>query len=191
MADIRNNGADSDLKHQDSEKVNGAIGDMGRNLIPSAANALRSMKNINNKRKVPVVVDVIVAVLLLALIVGATFGVQYLLRYFSTDYESVDVSYVLAVRGAVPPEGSTYADLKNDYLLYDVDGNTVGFGRIGSAVYSAESDMLFLTVEVNAKYMEREGYSIGETVLAVGMSYELRTEEIPLSGTVVELYGEE
>lgn len=190
MADIRNNGADSDLKHQDSEKVNGTLGDMGQNLIPSAANALRSMKNIN-KRKIPVVVDVIVAVLLLALIVGAVFGIQYLLRYYSSDYESVDISFVIAVKGAVPPEGSTYADLKNDYLLYDVDGNTVGFGRISSAEYFSDSDLLLLTVEVNAKYMEREGYSIGETVLAVGMSYELRTEEIPLSGTVVELYGEE
>ncbi len=194
MADIRNNGTDLDLKLRDSEKVNGEsssdVDEKGRDMLPSAANALKSMKNIK-KSKVPVVVDVIVAVLLIALIVGAVFGVQYLLRYYSSDYESVDVTFVFAVKKTVLPEGDTYADMKNDYLLYDVDGNTLGFGRIKSAVYSLESDMLLLTVEVNAKYRDREGYSVSDTVLAVGMSYDLRTEKMELRGTVVELYGEE
>ena len=194
MADIRNNGSDLDLKLRDSEKVNGEsssdVDEKGRDMLPSAANVLKSMKNIK-KNKVPVVVDVIVAVLLIALIVGAVFGVQYLLRYYSSDYESVDVTFVFAVKKVVLPGGDTYADMKNDYLLYDVDGNTLGFGSIKSAVYSHESDMLLLTVEVNAKYKDREGYSVGDTALAVGMSYDLRTEEMELCGTVVELYGEE
>ena len=192
MPDIKNNGGErsgADLKLQDSQKASSSSGlsDKTRLLKPSSADALRSVKRVK-KSKVPFAVDVIVAILLLAIIVAAVFGAVYLFRYYTEDYDSVDVNYVFAVPYAVPAEGDTYADLKNEYLFLDVDGNTVGLGRIRSAEYSEDNGMLLLTVDVNAKYNSHEGYSVGDVLIAVGKSYSLRTEKVLLDGTVVELY---
>lgn len=195
MADIKNNGGahnDSDLKLQDLEKSKGFFstipGAENKFSKPASADAFKSIKKVK-KSKVPVAVDIIVAVLLLAIICGAALGGYYLFRYFTVDYESVNVTYVFAVPKAMLEEGKAYSDMNNDYLYYDVDGNTFAFGRIRSAEISSKNGMLLLTVEVNAKYRAQEGYSIDELALAVGKSYTLHTDSMLIDGTVVELYG--
>ncbi len=195
MADNRNNGGahgENDLKLHDSEKNNDIFSTIpgidNKFSMSASADAFKSVKKIK-KTKVPVVVDIIIAVLLLAIIGGAVFGCYYLFRYFTVDYENVGVTYVFAVPRDKLIEGNTYSNMKNKFLFCDVDGNTYGFGKISNAEISQDSGMLLVTVVVNSQYRAEEGYFIDGLVLAVGKNYTLHTENLSLDGTVVELHG--
>ena len=186
MADIKNNnGANdvSDLKGFDSEKNNGVyssiLGNDNRLPTASSSDALKNLKK-NKKKRMPIAVDIIVAILLLAMIGFACFGVYQLFRLYADDYESKTVTYVFAVNNseAVP--------MAESGVFYDADGNTFFFGKV-KACEKKGNGMLLISVEVEAKYKEKEGYSIDRYTLAIGKSYTLYTNNIVLDGTIVEL----
>ena len=192
MPDFKNNldAAGTGLKHRDAERNGGSKTIAKPDKIfslPASLDAFKSVKKVR-KKDIPVVVDIIIALLLLAVVCGAVFGGYWLFKYFNVNYVSVDLTYVFAVEDFDLPEGYGYSDLKNEYVFFDTDGNTVGFGRIRSAEYNEKSDMLILCVVVNAKYNETEGYSVDSYPIAIGESYSLRTEKMALCGDVVDLY---
>lgn len=194
MADIRNNGgvhSDSNLKSYDSEKSNSvfstSMGTDNKFSISTSADAFKSVKK-KKKSKVPVIVDILIALLLLAIVSGAVVGAIYLYRWVVVDYESVNIKYEFIVSKDMLDENSTYSNLKNKFLYCDIDGNSYSFGKIDSAEFASNGG-LKLTVSVNAKYREQEGYLIDDFVVAVGKSYLLHTENARFDGTIVELHG--
>ena len=54
--------------------------------------------NIKVKKRLPVVVDVIAGILMLVLVLAVIVGSYMLFRYFSNDYDKVNVEYKLSVR---------------------------------------------------------------------------------------------
>ncbi len=150
--------------------------------------------NIKIKKKLPVAVDIIAGILMLVLVCAVIVGSYVLFRYYSNDYDGVDVEYTVTF--SVDSELNTYNALKNGELFMDVTGNSVYFGKIVGVetVANEENESVggvILTVKANVKYRQGEGYSIGDSRLAVGSRLNLRCAEKSLSVLVTALDVEE
>ncbi|MBQ7829191.1 MAG: hypothetical protein IJ345_02870 [Clostridia bacterium] len=195
MPELKNNGLNEepkDLKKADSEKSSGTsqidyvAGLRGVKSKDAGDSDLAKTKSA--RKKLPLVVDIIITVLILAMVAGVAFGAYYLFRYFSTDYENVTVEYCFAIpcgeNGAEPYEG-----LVHEELYYDVEDSTVYFGKIISVDATEDGSLALLTVEITANHKASQGYYLGECRIAVGSDYTLRIDGETVSGTIVELTG--
>lgn len=193
MSQIKKYGPDANdpnLKREDQKKSydNGGSGVYhgidfigGKRITDKSAGA-----NVKVKKKLPLAVDIIAGIIMLALVLGVIVGSYMLFRYYSNDYETRNVTYTVVFN--VEDEINKYASMKNGELYMDVDGNAVYFGKIISTP-EKDAELGRVTLEVNAsvKYKKDEGYSIGDNRLAVGSEYKLRWLEKTLSMSVVEL----
>ena len=144
--------------------------------------------DIKIKKRLPVVVDIIAGILMLVLVVAVIIGSYLLFRYYSNDYDGVNVEYKITVK--VDSGIDTYYNLKNGELFMDITGNSVYFGKIQSVEtvkdLSEDGGKVILTVKASAKFRDGEGYSIGDSRLAVGSKYTtLRCGEVSLSNVLV------
>lgn len=182
MPDIRNQDVnDNGLKHADSDKSGGIMNQPLGNLAKTRKNSFEMVKKVRSARKrMPIVLDIIIAILLVAMIVALAVGGFYAFRHFTVDYDTVEVEYTVVLNEKVS------GTLKNDQVYCDVDGNTLHFGKIKS-VNVDENGKQIIVIAQTVKYKADMGYSIGNERLAVGCEYILRTERDKiLSGTVVE-----
>ena len=180
------------LKKADSKKSQGEVGTTIRNEILGGGRIRENsdIKNIKIKRRLPVAIDIIAGALMLVLMCGVVAGSYFLFRYYSNDYDSVNVTYRVAFVDTAG-NGTAFAE-KDGRVFLDTESNSVYFGKItgvdtednGS---SQSPSRIFLTIEVNAKYRKGEGYSLGDERLAVGSSFVLRYGEKTKNVTVVEL----
>ncbi len=191
MPDIKNfdkNEADIDLKRADAEKSSGAMNQfVGINLhrAKKSDDNVFQTKQVARKR-LPVVVDVIIAILFVAIFLGVITGAYFAFRAFAVDYENVKVEYVLLV---TYNDGVNYLDLDYKSVYYEDVNGIEHFGKIQSASVSEKNRVVLITVAATARFKEGSGYSFGDIKLAVGQSYELRAENgSMITGTVVELF---
>ena len=143
------------------------------------------------KTKFPLVVDIIVAVIMLAIVGGVLVGAYALLKNYSNDYKGVNVEYVVVCEGVGL---GSFVSLTNEDVYCDVDGNSLYFGKIKEATLhkDAGAQKVLLTLDLEGvKYRSGEGYFVSEERLAVGESYVLRHGEATFECTVVELYKNE
>lgn len=195
MADVNNNTpaveTQEDLRGQDREKNTSILSQItGKDKRPSKKTGKETYRRSNKqgrKKRWQVVTDIIVAILMIAFIGGLVVGGYYIFRYFSDDYETVDVTYTFIIPKD-ELEGATVAvkTLAGRAIYCDSDGNTHYFGKISSAEVTAEGDLV-LSVDVTAKYRSEEGHLVDGISLAVGMDYTLRTEYNGMNGTIVRL----
>lgn len=188
MPDIKNYDInDKDLKGADAEKSSGTV------LQLSGLDLGKSRKSDSNplagkqtaRKRLPIVIDIIIALLFVALFAGAIVGAYFAFRSFAVDFESVDVEYTMLVAA----DEDELAAVADQLLYMDVNGSVEYFGKIKSATYSSANGAWLVTVSATVKYKEGEGYAVGNQRLAVGQSLSLRTENgRAISGTVVELY---
>ena len=184
----------ADLKHVDSEKHDnpegspqGSISDMLDEKIKRKISATERRKN-GGKRKLPVIVDIIVGILIIAISIGIAVGAFLLFRYYSDDYGDVKIEYTVVAH--CDGDQSVYRTMKNKELYMDTDGNTLYFGKIANVdiIENAEDqNTLLLTVRATVKYKKGSGYSVGDNRIAVGSEYTLRSENVSIEGTVIEL----
>lgn len=189
--DIENK--DENLKMADAEKSDssGKIPEKVHDLLGERLiGDMTGGKSVKEKRKkrVSLVLDIIVAVLLLAIVVGAVFGSYYLFRIYSNDYDTASIKYTFAftyVGGGDPMV------MPGQELYYTSGGNSYYFGRIISAekieLDGADENAYAFTVSVDAKYRADAGYSVNNFRLAVGSEYTLRSNMTYIKGTIVEL----
>jgi hypothetical protein len=195
MPELKNNGLNEEtenLKNADSEKssVTSQIDYVAglRGVKSKDASESDLAKSRTARKKLPLVVDIIVTVLILAIVAGVAFGAYYLFRYFSADYEAVTVEYCFAIpcdESGIAP----YEKLVREELYYDVEDSTVYFGKIISVDITENESLVVLTVEITANHKASEGYYLGECRIAVGSDYTLRIDGDTVSGTIVELTG--
>lgn len=189
MPDIKNYDNDNkDLKGADSEKSSGTILQFsGIDLSKARKGEDNSLKGKPTARKrLPIAIDIIIALLFVALFAGVIAGAYFAFRSFARDYESVNVEYTILVPSA---DESALASVAAQSLYMDKDGSVEYFGKVKSATYSSENEAWLVTVLATVSYKEGEGYSVSKNRLAVGQSLSLRTESgTKLSGKVVELY---
>lgn len=193
MPDIKNydkNQTEKDLKRADAEKSSGTVSQLaGISLNKARRSEDNGFKAKQTARKrLPIVVDIIIAILFVAIFAGAVTGAYFAFRAFAVDFESVDVEYTMLV----PTDNAAdYAGLEEQSLYLDVDGSVEFFGRIKSVQVSEKNGGVLLVVDATVRYKKGEGYSVGDCRLAVGQEYTLRTQNgNSICGTVVELYDE-
>jgi hypothetical protein len=193
MPDIKNYDKtenENDLKSADSEKSGGI------NAQFAGLNITRTKKDDGTftagkviRKRLPLAVDIIIALLFIALFAGVVVGAYYTFRLFANDYENATVEYVIAVDSA---DGTIDNALVHTNLYRDTDGSLEHFGKVKSISAPTGEDKLFITVSNTVRYKETEGYYIEEKRLAVGEEYMLRSENgVVLVGTVVELTDNE
>ncbi len=146
-------------------------------------------QRVKIKKKVPLAVDIIAGIFMLILVCAVIIGTYMLFRYYSNDYEGVEITYTVDVY-AKKQDLARYMSMRNEEVFMDKDSNAVFFGKITSVEVSEKTDHMQLTVKADAKYRLGEGYSIGYTKVAVGSRFTLRCgEESLYDVTVVGLEG--
>ena len=193
MPDIKNfdkNQAEIDLKSADAEKSSGVMhqfAGINLNRAKKSDSNNFSTKQVSRKR-LPVVVDVIIALLFVAIFVGVIVGAYFAFRAFAVDYENVKVEYVIVI----PYDNEVnYMDLDYKNVYYEDDNGMDHFGRIQSTYVSEKNGVVLVTVSATARFKEGSGYSFGDVKLAVGQDYKLRAENgVIIAGTVVELFDD-
>lgn len=197
MAELKNYGSDGNrggLKHADAEKSytsptpNPMPDGVGVKLGDSIGSSARAKKK---EGRVPVIIDIITGVVLLAVVVAISFGAVSLFRYYTDDYEGVSVEYTYICIAEDLEEMHSRA-LRNKSLYCDTDDNTLYFGNVVSAeLYDLDNDsnekMLVVVVHANLKFKDDEGYFVNDEKIAVGSEYQLRSENVVVDGTIVEL----
>lgn len=199
MAEINNlvkEEAAQGLKNADSRKAgkeNATVAGLRTELFGGRKIADRPVgSSVKVKKKLPVALDIIAGILMLVLVLAVIVGSYFLFRYFSNDYDGVDVEYKvsLSVNGGL----DTYQSLVNKELFMDVTDDSVYFGKI-TAVETIKDPgdqegnnggKVILTVQAGVKHRDGEGYSIGNSRLAVGSKYAtLRCGELALNNVLV------
>jgi len=143
------------------------------------------------RKKLPIAVDILISVLMVAIVVGFIFGAYFLFKLYTNDYNNTTVEYTFITYSEEEPKW--YKNLKGDRLYFDVDGSAVYFGRISEVgiVDQYEENgkyVIALLVKADVKYKQNEGYQIGDNKIAVGSEYDLRSGTRCISGTVVEVW---
>lgn len=182
-----------DLKSADGEKSfvnpqNIIIESVGVRIggLGSAKGARLSVK-----KRLPVYVDIVIGILILAIFAGIVAGAYFLFRYYTDDYEGIELEYVFI--SPCVESADDYRTIKNKELYCDVDGSTLYFGKVSEfdVINTVDGERyLVLTVNVDVKYKSGEGYTVGECKIAVGSEYSLRVDGRVIKGTVVELCEE-
>ena len=193
MPDIKNynkNETEKDLKRADAEKSGGAVSQLAGISLNKARRSDDAGFKVRKtaRKRLPIVVDIIIAILFVALFAGAIVGAYFAFRAFAVDFESVNAEYTMLVLADNPAD---FAGLEEQALYLDVDGSVEFFGKIKSVQASEKNGGVIIVVNATVRYKEGEGYSIGESRLAVGQEYTLRTQGgKSICGTVVELCDE-
>ncbi len=181
-----------DLKYADAEKSSGPSSQRAASdsILPGLADFAMPAGDRKHKKKLPILVDVIIGILMLAFAVGVVAGAYYLFRFFSDDYEGIEVEYTF-VKIADSQTLTRYRGLKNTNVYIDTEENAHYMGKVMSAeIVELDEDgsaMLVLVISSNAKYRGGEGYTVGDFRIAVGSDYTLRSGTVTVDGTIVEL----
>ena len=83
--------------------------------------------------------------------------------------------------------GRVYSSILNKELYNDSDGSTLYFGKVTQVDISENQKIVIVTVKANVKYLEEEGYSIGDVKIAVGGEYILRSQNATFGGSIVDI----
>lgn len=190
MSDNKNYGqiaTPEEKKRTDEEKTTGGRSPMSEEHPElSFGGALYETKKKNKSRKkLPVVVDIIIAVLMLAMIGGVTVGAYSLFRFYTNDYDVVEIEYVFVTPYEYTAEA--YGTMLNREIYCDENGSSLYFGKVALVELLPESQTVIVTVKADVKYKASEGYSVGDRKIAVGGDYLLRSQNISVECTVVEL----
>ena len=182
---------DPNLKKEDQRKFStghGAGNAHGMDIFGGRRIADRTLgSSVKVKKRLPIIVDIIAGILMLAIVCGVVVGSYMLFRYYSNDYDTKSVTYTVIFNA--DEELNWYASMKNGDLYMDSADNTVHFGKVTEVKTDSNNNRVILKVTVSAKYRDGEGYSIGASRLAVGGEYKLRYVEKALNVAIVELSG--
>ena len=180
------------LKSADSSKTikdNAANTGLRAELFGGKKTSERSIgSDIKVKKRLPIVLDLIAGLLMLALVLAVIVGSYLLFRYYSNDYDTAKVEYKIAINVSGKLDG--YEELKGGELFMDVTANSVYFGKIKNVEIiennTGDGGRVILTVSASVKHRDGEGYSIGSSRLAVGSKYSsLRCGETNLKDALV------
>ena len=191
MAELKKNDLNKesvDLKSADSQKKDSSTAAY-TSLVDTQHIKISSNANIvKNRKRTPVVADVIAGLLIILIAICVVVGTVYLFRYQSNDYGTVDVEYKLMAY--CEKDVTYYRPMNNKPLYIDVEDNSVYFGKVTNIEFFTDSkgnDVLILTIDANVKYRQNDGYMINDYRLLVGSEYTVRSEEIVFDGAIIEL----
>lgn len=179
----------SDLKHADSEKKsdNGSSVGLSDSLGAKMSDVISTgSSKVNARKKLPLVADIIIAVVMVLLIIGAVIGSYYLFRYYTNDYQSIELEYCIVT--PYEKDIALYKGALNTDVYCDTNGNSFYLGKVKSVELSADQSLVVIVIECSAKYRSGEGYSVGDCKIAVGAEHLFRSRAVSFDGTIVEMH---
>ena len=191
MAELKKNDLNKesvDLKSADSQKKDSSTATYTSLIDNKNIKISPNGSIVKNRKRTPVVADVIAGLLIVLIAMCIVVGTVYLFRYQSNDYGTVDVEYKLMAY--CEKDTTYYRPMNNKPLYIDVQDNSVYFGKITNIEFFTDAngrDVLILTIDANVKYRQDDGYLINDYRILVGSEYTVRSEEITLDGAVIEL----
>ena len=183
------------LKRADAKKNSeNGLQQLGADIFASRSRRASTPRNKSAtiKRKLPLVVDIIIALLMIAILAAIVVGAYAVFRYFTVDYENASVSYTVMIK---TDELKHFKNIKSELeddskfkaVYYESNGSVEYFGRITSVEIFEDEETVLVTVTAGAKYRAAEGYYIKDTRIAVGVSCDMRISAEVFNATVVEL----
>ncbi|MBE6675283.1 MAG: hypothetical protein E7594_00430 [Ruminococcaceae bacterium] len=158
-------------------------------------------KKNTNKKGIPIVLDILIVILLLAAIGGAAFGIYAAGKYYSTRYTETEITYTLLLRDvdvsiALDDRGKSIIPLNSTVYLADEQGGYVLGKVMSTGVQRSEEDEnapvdVYVVVRTNANYNHTLGYFVEQTKIAVGKSYVCRFEGLMSEAVIVGLQVQE
>ena len=191
MAEFKNYDTEEQkLKKADARKMS------GEEAAPTVSEMLGGKKtrgavmapiSVAKKKGLPIVVDIVVGVVMLALVAAIIVGAYLLFKYYSNEQMGVGVEYTVVCSG---DDLASFASLSNGELYVDADGSSLFFGKVKSIKQAGNDDQKQFVIKIKldgVAYKEGEGYLVSGQRLAVGSELALRCGEMTIEGTVVEL----
>lgn len=184
------------LKHADIDKFGGdrlASDGFGKGdflIKEKKTKSKQSKKPSDKKRKVPLALDIIVALAIVLVVAALVVGVYFVFKYYADSYKDVSIQYTVLISGEDVKNISDANALKGKELYLDADGNTYYFGKVTAVTVLSGADneiQISAKVSVDSKHRTGEGYSVEGNRIAVGSEYSLRTEESGFDVTIVEM----
>ena len=146
------------------------------------------------KRGLPIAVDILIVVALLAIIAGTVWGVYAVGNYFSTKYVEKEIMYTLLAQNvradlALDARGDCVVTPDSDVFVV-ADGQNLPVGRVLSVSVEHNEDgtiNIFAVVRTRADYNNTLGYFVDETKIAVGKEYTCRFSNLVSDAVIVEM----
>ena len=146
------------------------------------------------KKGLPIAVDILIVIALLAVIAGAAWGVYILGNHFASSYEPKEITYTLLARDvdaalAYDADGNCVIVPESDVFVLEQEQRTP-VGQVLSVSPELQEDgtvNVYVTVRTTADYEHELGYFVGKTKIAVGKEYACRFYGLVSDAVIVEL----
>jgi hypothetical protein len=146
------------------------------------------------KKGIPIAVDILIVVVILAAIVGAVFGINALGEYFSTRYAQREITYTCLVESvdavlAYDANGKCVVQPGTEvFVVQDMQSAPVGEVLSVSTEDNADGTVdISVVVRTVADYNYTLGYFADQTKIAVGKTYNCRFSGLVSDAVIVEL----
>lgn len=185
---------------EDAQKASGIAPEAAPVPVNEPKKKIRKAPKVKKPRKkgLPVVVDVLIVVLLLAVIAGAIYGISAAGRYFSTRYAEKQINYTFLLESVDPAlalDEDMRCVIQSGTLVYlsgEEDGSPLGKVLGNSLEVNEDGTMdIYVTVRTTANYNYTLGYFVEQTKIAVGKTYTCRFSGLVSDAVIVELQVEE
>ncbi len=180
------------LKKADAQKMSSAEESSTAAEMPGTkknrASTVMMPVSGGKSKRFPLVVDIIVGIVMIAIVAAILVGAYLLFRYYSNDYNGTNINYTIVVN--TEEDLSALAPLSHGELYCDVNGNTLYFGKVRSIKQEDSNGVKMFVLEIgleNVRYRDGEGYCVETERIAVGTDLTLRCGEKEINGTVVEI----
>lgn len=191
MADHKRN-----MVSSDEQKASSIAPEVAPGVKTETKKKIRKAPKVKKQRKkgMPIVVDILVVCVFLAVLVGSGWGLYKVTEYFSTRYAPMDITYTLLASDvsaelAFDEDGKCVVLPDSDvYALQD--GQSVPVGQVLSVSTEQQDDGtvdVYVVVETNADYNYALGYFVNQVKIAVGKTYECRFSGLVSDAVIVEL----
>lgn len=191
MADHKKN-----LISTDDQKASSITPDTTLTPVAETKKKIRKAPKIKKPRKkgLPIAVDILIVIVLLAVIASTIWGIYEMGNYFSTRYAQREITYTLLARNvkaelAFDADGECIVLPDSDVFVID-ENNSTHTGKVLSASAAENDDGtvdISVVVRTVANYNYTLGYFADQVKIAVGKSYTCRFSGLVSDAVIVEL----
>ncbi len=181
---------------EDAQKASGIAPEAAPVPVNEPKKKIRKAPKVKkpHKRGLPVAVDVLIVLLLLAVIAGAAYGIYAAGRYFSTRYAEKQINYTFLLE-SVDPALALDEDMRcviqsGTFVYLSGEADSYPLGKVvGNSLELNEDGMMdiYVTVSTTANYNYTLGYFVEQTKIAVGKTYTCRFSGLVSDAVIVEL----
>lgn len=180
----------------DDQKASGMTPDTALTPVVENKKKIRKAPKVKKQRQkgLPIAVDILIVIALLAAIAGAAFGIYAMTEYFSTRYAQRQIVYtVLAenVREEIAFDQYGECVVLPDTEVYVAEGEqNTSIGRIISVSVKTNEDGsvdIYAVVRAKADYNHTLGYFVDQAKIAVGKTYTCRFSGLVSDAVIIAL----